>query len=521
MKETFDWELTGSVIKKKLKGIKLSEDQPLFMVDMMPQERLQCLYSTQMLRTMNPDSTNLHNLSEAVSILTKEGRNQEEKRERAEIKEVLHDFFGKLKEKLYSLADSVASHGYQELSALFLPKNQILEFYESFLDGNLNNDEDFLRNFEAVVRISADSKKETVWTSEDVKVSLKECLNNSDVLCSKFEREINEIFKNPYKPFDGLVFPVLKSFKKFSQSQNNPMKTSITYGHGVDSNLMSLNYLSLSGRGHLVSKNILTDQDIFQLDLPGHGDNRNCCKFSKSAKKIGITSQSENLLLFYDANTGEKKGEISTASLRGVAFSCLWLDDEVFCVGYSNGLIRAFSCESLECISEVKVGNSIITTMEQNDEESLFAMDIESSVSLLLVKRKEIVFRKNRVHTGCNCDYKFALKRSFDGKSLVTSGDCDKIVKLLRIEDQAEVWARVVGIRVWGISWVPGDSYLIAMENQSPTRLMALSPQNGSILVKMELSLDANLVSMSVHLPTKMVLMGDNSGKIHKINIED
>ena len=157
--------------------------------------------------------------------------------------------------------------------------------------------------------------------------------------------------------------------------------------------------------------------------------------------------------------------------------------------------------------------------MENNDMNSIFAMDAENGVHLVNLTTKQLTWTK-KMHSGCTC-FKFGLKRSNDEKRLATTGCCDKLVKLWRLEDQSELWAKNIGSQAWGVAWVLGDTYLIATGLKSTYKLVVLSPVDGNILLEHNTNFDCTLRSLAIHLPTKQILIGDNKGRVHKVKIEE
>jgi WD40 repeat protein len=110
------------------------------------------------------------------------------------------------------------------------------------------------------------------------------------------------------------------------------------------------------------------------------------------------------------------------------------------------------------------------------------------------------------------------LKKSNDGKSMATSGHCDKLVKVWNIESRSEMWANNLGGSCLGISWVPGDTYLITMTH-IPSKVVIVSGRDGKTLMEFTTGFTRTLQSLVVSLKSKMILVGDGAGQVHELKM--
>ena len=199
--------------------------------------------------------------------------------------------------------------------------------------------------------------------------------------------------------------------------------------------------------------------------------------------------------------------------------SCHWSDDsKSFFVGYIDGVIKVFCVSDRTCTKTIKVGSGMICSMETNDPKtsSIWALDRNNFLHSINFKATKLE-SSLQVHSGCTHVSK-CLKKSNDGKSMATSGDCDNLVKVWNIESRSEMWANKLGGRCTGISWVPGDTYLITITLQ-PNKVVIVSPRDGKTLMEFTTGFTTLLHSLVVSFKSKMILVGDVKGHVHELKM--
>jgi PQQ-like domain len=303
---------------------------------------------------------------------------------------------------------------------------------------------------------------------------------------------------------------------------NNPDEESIVYGHGLGSSSISNAFFSLSNGGTLVSRDVKTDKELFRVKVPRGSHVCDCLSLSPDSRTIGISLRGTKNVLFFDSERGELVNDIINTH-SSTSHSATWLDNDSFCVGYKDGTIKKFSLSSGKCILTLKAAEvGVLSVLEANDSSSLFAMDNFNSVYLFDMNEGSVKWKVYNWHEGADSNqWKYGLKRSFDGKKLATSGDSDNLVRAMDISNQKLLWETSIFTRSWGISWVPGDTYLLVIGETAPFKVAALSGQNGSLIFEIQTGFDNYLYSLSVHFESKTVLVGDHTGKIIKLAIED
>lgn len=512
------WTSFAKITKEKIQNALNGQSEKDILVKKNPVEKGKCFH----LRPGGavPLDGSFCSLSEMVESLVQEGKQQESQIDnKKKIEEVLHQFFCEFRETIQKTLDSLTSRVMRELVKVFVPKNDVIELLENFQDGILNDDGIFLKKIEEILERMATQK--SLWESDRVYMALNNCSAQLQGPLKKFKKSSEQIFKNIYKSCAFPSFPMLKRLEYVSGTFNNLQNKVIVRGHGVDINMYSDYYVSLSNGGHLVSRNIKNEEETLRFDIPNANNSWNTCKLSPYGNKIGITVRNPDQRVIFTNTSGQAEMQEIKTSHSANPSSSIWLDGDLFCVAFQDGILKIFSQIYGKCKKEIQLDMGHISALEINDKDSIFLMDSRNTVVLLNIFNEQVIWEKKGVHNSCVCPDKFGLKKSFDGTRLATTGDCDNLVKVMRTDTQENIWATNIQSRSWGVAWVPGDSYLLAIGLTQPYKVVALSSPTGEVLLEFSNNFDTFLHSIVVHVPTKHILVGDCKGKVHKIKLID
>lgn len=510
-----NWKGVHELLDKRIKELHLPKGQLVTSIDMRPPSDKPCFYSSEMIDSNHPKIANLVSPSEVLNEIIKEGKREEALKDKNQIMNLLEDFFEKLKRTLTSFLDEFAIEMMNELSKKLLKKGTSMEFIESYLDGEFNSDSECLEALEKLIRSIDKSNFAFEWTTVTIKNILDSCLASSDQITRNFEADLRNLFEN----FDH--FPIPTKLEALPTLSNNIFDAGIVQSLGVDCNNWSDNFYSFSSGGHFSANNIETGKTVFELKLLGEqNSNTDCFRLSPDGNTIGFVFSKSRNIHFYDARGGVKLNLIKKTHDK-LAGACLWLNPENFCVGYHDGTIQCFSFLKGSVRSKVKIPNGqVISTMEANDNGSLFAMNNDNTLYLVNIVDSKVVWSKKDVFMGCECIFKYGLKKSCDGTRLALTGDCSNTVKALSISDQKELWLANIDARTWGVQWVPGDTYLVVLGFR-PFKIAVLRGRDGHLILNYDAGFQNYLVSFSVHLKTKQIIIGDFKGVIHRLKIKE
>lgn len=523
MKDAMDWPKVSELLQQRILNSKVYSTQSILMVGMKPPEEQPCFFSSQMIRSLKSLPFFLFSVPEAISQVVEEGKKQEELLRQTEIEETVLKFFKDFKERLQSFLDKLIEQTTQSLLQAFKTSGNIVSFFHELLDGSLNSNEKMLKELEGVIRQMALRTTEDDWKIDQVKSFLNMAQFKIDFIAKNFEDGLKLVFQKVSKEEDNVTpFPLLKSLRLEATAPNNFGSDSIVYGHGLDCSASKKTYYSLSNAGQLVSRDIETDKELFRVKIQNGSHVCDSLALSPDSKTIGIALRTSKTVLFFDSEDGKLLHEIPNAHLS-TSNSSIWLNNDSFCVGYKDGTIKEFSLSSGKCVSITKaIGVGVVSALEVNDPSSLLGIDNFNSVYCFDIKESSVRWKVTNWHEGADTNqWKYGLKKSFDNRKLATSGDSDSLVKVMELKTQSLIWESSIGTRAWGISWVPGDKYLLVMGETAPYKVAALSGESGKLLCEFTSGFDTYLYSMAVHFEAKSVLVGDHLGRVHKLKIEE
>lgn len=517
------WEELTPIIAKRIQALSGSPSHPFKMVNLYPydhESESPCLLKpSDFLSTQRIRSADITDISGALELMKEKGKRLERNPEVGDIKELLASFHAKLSEKLIKAFSDICDSLLVKLTSKFLCGQSAISFFESFADGLLNDDSELLKAFENAIRSLEFSSFSSKWTRNQAGIALGSVFEQVDQLVQKTEKEFEELFKMMGQPSVGSFYGKPKEIKKVGETLNNKEKLPITTKFGVHVNPVNGQCLSLSSGGHLSSFDFEANQEVFSTQIStGANTLFDCCSWSPNGQMIGITINISKKVLIFD-HEGEKIQEIADVPTKNPV-SCLWLSDSLFCVGYSDGFLKSFNPSSPHVLNQMKLSNFWISGLEQQNESCLFSIDQENTVICANMAENRLIWKKEKLHSGCRCISKFAIKKSFDGRRLATGGHCDEKVKVTSLENQRVLWESSIGSKTWDLKWVPGDTYLVVL-GTIPQKLVILDGSSGTLLMSSENLVDKPIRSMALHEERKVILLGDKFGSIQVLEISE
>lgn len=500
-----------------------------------------------------------HQVASDLKIMAHFGRNSGQNSEPSgKIKEAVGKCVDSTREELQSVFRKFEGTIQRKLEEQFLPERNILSFFESFSDGELNDDEKLLKEIKKEVGAidptyfsARKNLKDQKWISDYVGQRLKETKDSVAIVCNEMlERLLKccEVKKN--SSFQGKPYGLIDSFRLLSSSSSESTGQRIAYGHGVASSPIFNEYVSLSENGDLVLRDIHNHFECFSNKIPEADDTRDSLSFSPDGDTIGIALHTKKQVSFYNGRTGQCfQRQPKSTTLPSSPSSCLWLGNNAFLVGLENGTVLSFDPKTGELCGTIAVSTGCISVMaahqpnlDQNNlnneskwpisnpfshEKSeghlefgsrvFYAMDrVNNSIFCIDFATKAVIWSKEKYHEGCQC-YKYCMRTSTDGGFLATSGHCDETIKVLDLRTKAVKWTRETGFFVWGLLWAPGDSFLIGMDFAG--HLIGIHSGNGSILTRYSHKEKTYFCSMALHLESQILVVGDYNGVCHSFRL--
>lgn len=520
MESRIFWEETKELMQARLENALLKGKAPINKVDMTPQGNRPCFYSSRMLEGLKTENMVLRDIPECLGYLTQEGKDQEQLSSNYELVKVVQSFKEGIEAYFGSFIGQITKIIYSSLSLIFFKGSDIVELFEKFNDGLLNGDSELMNEIEKVLkRVSATSwnshEGDNPWKPNQAKIALENSKNAMMELCGDLERGIENIFKTFQKPCSVEEIQKVKKLEKGGFFMNNLAESEITPGNGLQCRKESSMCFSLSSTGSIHCASVENEKQYYSLDVDGSPHNG--MKLSPNGLILAIALSNKKEIQFFNAQSGFLLKSIAFQS-ESASYSAVWLNNDLFCLGFGDGAVRVFSFLFGVCKGKFKMGSVVISALENFDGETIFAMNQSGTVFLFNLRSNCMVWTKAGMHSGCACLQKFGLKKSHDSKRLATTGDCDQTLKVTRICDKQCLGQKTISGRCWELEWISGDQYIVVM-TKNPNKVVLVSGAAVTILHEFDLGPDIRTNSMAVHTTCGFVVVGDTQGRVHKLKM--